>query len=145
MGLTIVLGEKKPMNTQKVFSLNPVAFLCCFLREDLSPGEVERLLLPAVAAAFEGITFCGSYVLVPMLILQVSLICHQASGSPFAEAVVYVLSVRRPPPFKKGFAFEARWEEVKLFLLAEVPCAQFLVLKWSWWNSPASQQAWCSW
>lgn len=50
-----------------------------------------------------------------------------------------------PPPFKKGFAFEARWEEVKLFLLAEVPCAQFLVLKWSWWNSPASQQAWCSW
>lgn len=98
MGLTIVLGEKKPMNTQKVFSLNPVAFLCCFLREDLSPGEVERLLLPAVAAAFEGITFCGSYVLVPMLILQVSLICHQASGSPFAEAVVYVSSVRRPPP-----------------------------------------------
>lgn len=50
----------------------------------------ERLLLSMVPAAFEGIAFCGGYVLVPMVISQASLICHQASGSPFAEVVVHV-------------------------------------------------------
>lgn len=49
----------------------------------------ERLLLSLVTAAFEGIAFCGGYVLVPVVISQASLICHQASGSPFAEVVVH--------------------------------------------------------